>query len=80
MATFALRQTPRQVRTPRMVQVHAALVLLGAVFLAPWVWLAMTSLKPEADIFQAVLQRRWVLTDCAQCLTHFPFALYSATP
>jgi len=76
MSTLAINRTPRTARFLRVALVYAALVALGALFFAPFVWLLMTSFKPEADIFQTVLPRRWVLDNYARGLTHFPFPLY----
>jgi multiple sugar transport system permease protein len=55
---------------------YVLLVALSMVFFAPFVWLVMTSFKPERDIFQVVWPRVWVWENYARGLTHFPFALY----
>jgi multiple sugar transport system permease protein len=56
--------------------VYAALIILSVVFFSPFVWLVMTSLKPEAEVFTTILPRHWVLTQYKDGLTHFPFMLY----
>lgn len=61
---------------PRVVVTFVVLVVLGAIFFSPFVWLVMTSFKPEKDIFNTVLPHRWVLSNYSGGLTHFPFLLY----
>jgi multiple sugar transport system permease protein len=55
---------------------YAALVLLSAIFFAPFLWLAMTSFKPESEIFSRALPSRLVWENYAKGLVHFPFVLY----
>lgn len=52
------------------------LILLSLLFFAPFVWLLLTSFKPEKDIFQTVWPTRWVFENYTQGLTHFPFLQY----
>jgi len=52
------------------------LLALSVLFAAPFVWLAATSFKPEAEIFTTVWPRHWVLDNYGRGLTQFPFALY----
>ena len=61
---------------PRMALTFCVLVVLGAIFFSPFVWLMMTSFKPEEDIFRTLLPHRWVWSNYARGLTHFPFTLY----
>lgn len=56
--------------------VYGGLVFLSALFFAPFVWLAMTSFKPENETFSRVLPSRLVWENYAKGLVHFPFALY----
>jgi multiple sugar transport system permease protein len=59
-----------------MVLVYLALLGLSALFFAPFVWLVMTSLKPEEQIFTTVWPRQVTLANYREGLTHFPFGLY----
>ena len=61
---------------PRTAIVFVALVLLSVLFFAPFVWLVMTSLKPENEIFTTVWPRHVVAENYTKGLTHFPFLLY----
>ncbi len=55
---------------------YLALILLSVLFFAPFVWLFMTSFKPEREIFTTVWPHHWVWDNFRLGLTHFPFALY----
>ena len=66
----------RPVSRVRLAAIYAALVSLSVVSFAPFVWLVMTSLKPEAEIFSRIIPSRLTLEHYRQGLTHFPFALY----
>lgn len=59
-----------------MALVYLALLGLSALFFAPFVWLVMTSLKPEEQIFTTVWPRQVTLENYREGLTHFPFGLY----
>lgn len=63
-------------RAARLLPAYVLLVALGALFLAPFVWLVMTSFKPEAEIFTTIWPKHWVWDNYAGGLTHFPFAEY----
>ncbi len=67
------RRAKNQLRTSIVLVV---LVVLSAIFFAPFVWLVMTSFKPENEIFTTVLPRHIVWENYTKGLTHFPFALY----
>ncbi len=60
----------------RLAIIYAALIVLSAISFAPFVWLVMTSLKPEAETFSRVIPSRLVLENYSRGLVHFPFALY----
>ncbi len=60
----------------RLIFTYGALAILSAVSFAPFVWLVMTSVKPEAEIFTRVLPTSLTLQHYARGLTHFPFLLY----
>jgi len=64
------------VRRLRTGVVMLLLVALSALFFAPFVWLVITSLKPESEIFRTGWPRHWTLLNYSQGLTHFPFGLY----
>jgi multiple sugar transport system permease protein len=68
--------TMSQQRTFRLALVYAVLIGLSVISFAPFVWLALTSLKPEAEIFSRVLPTRLVLDNYTRGLVHFPFLLY----
>jgi multiple sugar transport system permease protein len=61
---------------PRAALVYLLLLVLSAIFFAPFVWLVLTSFKPEREIFNTGLPTRLVLENYEKGLTHFPFALY----
>lgn len=60
----------------RYALIYGALVALSIVSFAPFVWLVMTSVKPENEIFSRLLPSRLTLEHYARGLTHFPFLLY----
>jgi multiple sugar transport system permease protein len=58
---------------------HAALILLGILFITPFVWLISTSLKPASQIF--VVPPQWIpnpfmWSNYPQALTYIPFFQY----
>ena len=67
-----MRSAPK----PRLAVVYALLVILAAIFFAPFVWLVITSFKPEREIFQTGLPSRWVLENYTKGLMLFPFGLF----
>lgn len=71
LQTAGRRQTPA-----RLVIVYAALIALSALFFAPFVWLVITSFKPEAEIFKNVWPRHWTGLNYSAGLRHFPFLLF----
>ncbi len=75
-AVMTASATKRPIGGARRRVVYSALAILSAVSFAPFVWLVMTSLKPEAETFSRVWPTRLVLDHYAQGLTHFPFLLY----
>ncbi len=60
----------------RYALIYGALVALSIVSFAPFVWLVMTSVKPENGIFSRLLPSRLTLEHYARGLTHIPFLLY----
>jgi multiple sugar transport system permease protein len=56
--------------------VYLLLLALSAMFFAPFLWLVLTSLKPEREIFNTGLPSRLVLENYEKGIAHFPFALY----
>jgi multiple sugar transport system permease protein len=77
----AQRPTPRHSRECgnrrlRLVIVYLLLIVLGALFFAPFVWLVMTSFKPEREIFQTVWPHHWVWENYTKGLQQFPFWLF----
>lgn len=60
----------------RTAMVYLTLVGLGCLFFSPFVWLVMTSFKPEAEVFQTIWPRHWVLSNYTQGVQHFPFGRY----
>lgn len=70
------------VRTKRIVTsllTYAALISLSALFVAPFVWMVSTSLKPDSQIFQDKVQwipRPAVWKNYPDALASFPFLLY----
>lgn len=58
---------------------HTVLIALGLLFLAPFLFMVSTSLKPESQIFTPVihwLPRSPVWANYPAALQHFPFWLY----
>ena len=72
MRARAARRAPRL----RTWVAYLLLILLSAVFFAPFVWLVTTSFKPEREIFQNALPSRWVWENYEKGVQHFPFLLY----
>ncbi len=60
----------------RKLIVYGVLVALSIIFAAPFVWLVVTSLKPEREIFSTSLPHRVVITNYTKGLTLFPFLRY----
>jgi len=60
----------------RLTIVYTALVVFSVVSFAPFVWLVMTSVKPESEIFTRILPSRITFEHYSGGLTHFPFLLY----
>jgi len=60
----------------RLTIVYTALVVFSVVSFAPFVWLVMTSVKPESEIFTRILPSRITFEHYSRGLTHFPFLLY----
>jgi multiple sugar transport system permease protein len=56
--------------------VYLILLALSALFFAPFIWLLMTSFKPENEIFTRIWPSHWVLENYTKGLTHFPFLQY----
>lgn len=69
------RPTPAAPRL-RLLPVYLLLTALGALFMTPFLWLVITSFKPEAEVFQTVWPRHWVWENYTKGLAHFPFLLY----
>lgn len=67
-----------QRKAPRLslALTYAILLALSALFFAPFLWLMITSFKPEKEIFTTVWPKTWVWDNFTNGLTHFPFALY----
>lgn len=60
----------------RLTFVYALLVSLSALFFAPFVWLVLTSFKPEAEIFTTLFPSHWSLENYQKGVIHFPFLRY----
>lgn len=63
-------------RSPQILVVYGLLMLLSVASFAPFVWLVMTSIKPEDEVFTRVFPSRIVWEHYIRGLTHFPFLLY----
>lgn len=61
---------------PRLIIVYVTLVVLGAASFAPFIWLLITSLKPEREVFSAGLPSQWVLENYTNGLRQFPFEVF----
>ena len=73
---MALQSAGRRQTPVRLVIVYAALITLSALFFAPFIWLVITSFKPEAEIFKNVWPRHWTGLNYSAGLRHFPFLLF----
>ncbi|WP_405079788.1 carbohydrate ABC transporter permease [Paenibacillus chitinolyticus] len=63
----------------RTVLPHAALSLLGLIFLFPFIWLLLTSLKNPSEIFQvppAFFPEKWQWSNYGNAIGSIPFFLY----
>jgi multiple sugar transport system permease protein len=60
----------------RLFLVYVLLAILACVFFAPFVWLVITSFKPESEIFNTGLPSRWVLENYTKGLHQFPFGVF----
>jgi multiple sugar transport system permease protein len=77
VSTLPKSHRPVSVTRPlKMGLVYLILLALSALFFAPFIWLLMTSFKPENEIFTRVWPSRWVLENYTKGLTHFPFVQY----
>jgi multiple sugar transport system permease protein len=56
--------------------VYVVLCALSLLFVLPFVWLVMTSFKPESEIFTRIVPSRWTGENYQKGLSHFPFWLY----
>ena len=78
MSTLELT-TRRRPISPGKIATYAALVILSAVFFAPFLWLLSTSLKPESQIM--LVPPKWIpssieWSNYSKGLTFVPFLLY----
>lgn len=64
---------------PRRLALHAALLALAVVFVAPFYWMVATSLKTDRQIFEvtALLPNPVAWGNYARAVQHIPFARYT---
>ena len=70
---------PRVRESLRAILTYAVLLLFTVVFVAPFLWMVSTSLKPDAQIFSDRVQwvpRPFEWHNYADALASFPFLLY----
>jgi len=70
---------PRRKRRARAYVPHAALALVGCLFLFPIVWLFLTALKTPEEIFAAppaLLPKHWRWSNYADAVAAIPFGRY----
>ena len=63
----------------RSVAIHTALIVLGAMFALPFLWLVSTSLKPPAQLFKVPpewIPRPFTWGNYTRALTFIPFFRY----
>jgi multiple sugar transport system permease protein len=71
--------SPRANATPSRLVLHLALLLVGVLFLLPFVWMIVTSLKPPSDLYELTpsfipSELRW--GNYAQVFSSQPFLRY----
>ena len=88
MAASSLSHTPAREPRPsrrrlanltRSVATHLALIVLGAIFALPFLWLLSTSLKPPAQLFKLPpewIPRPFTWSNYGRALTFIPFFRY----
>ena len=73
------RQRPRRVAAIKKVLITAALVVLGVVFLYPFVWLVSASFKPRGEVFDnRLIPQTFTLDNYIAVWTEAPMALWLA--
>ena len=73
------RERPRRAATVKRVLITAALVVLGVVFLYPFVWLVSASFKPRGEVFDnRLIPQTFTLDNYIAVWTEAPMALWLA--